>query len=269
METKYIPKKSGGERKIFRLKPFEKEAFVAGVRLLNALQYIKFKNLPVHGFIQGRSIVTNAKLHVGYKYTLCMDIENFFDQCLGIVFKTKYPYVYIPVFHKWLYYAGQGIPTSPAIANLCFLQKDEDILTYCLDKGIVYSRYADDLFFSCSDLDVLKSAKQDIGDIVFYGGPPGDSFSINKAKTRILYAGRNGMQTRVICGVGVTRVGLTLGRKNKKRVRAAKHRISMNKFSNKTNKHKANGIIEFSKLKESKPVKPDHEQINNLLISIL
>lgn len=44
----------------------------------------------------------------------------------------------------------QGFNTSPTIANIVTTQMDSDLLKICADK-IVYTRYADDLYFSSNE----------------------------------------------------------------------------------------------------------------------
>jgi len=43
-----------------------------------------------------------------------------------------------------------GFKTSPVISNIIFRQLDIQIQKLCLDKGVIYTRYADDMLFSSS-----------------------------------------------------------------------------------------------------------------------
>ena len=42
----------------------------------------------------------------------------------------------------------QGAPTSPTLSNIFFKSIDDEIVTYCMENNIRYTRYADDLSFS-------------------------------------------------------------------------------------------------------------------------
>src|SRR5690625_2960841 len=42
----------------------------------------------------------------------------------------------------------QGAPTSPMLSNLVFYRIDEEIVKFCIENKIRYTRYADDMTFS-------------------------------------------------------------------------------------------------------------------------
>lgn len=51
----------------------------------------------------------------------------------------------------------QGAPTSPMLSNIAAYDLDEGLLNYATQHGLVYTRYADDLTFSCSYLSSATS----------------------------------------------------------------------------------------------------------------
>ncbi|MBD9633512.1 reverse transcriptase domain-containing protein [Pseudomonas sp. PDM19] len=48
-----------------------------------------------------------------------------------------------------------GFSTSPAISNACLYSLDLILTAHCLDNGVIYTRYADDLIFSSSNEQAL------------------------------------------------------------------------------------------------------------------
>lgn len=73
--TFVIPKKSGGDRKI--------HAPVKGLKVIQKclnllLQSLYTPHKAASGFILGKSIVDNAKLHIGSNYVLNIDLKDFF-----------------------------------------------------------------------------------------------------------------------------------------------------------------------------------------------
>lgn len=50
----------------------------------------------------------------------------------------------------------QGAVTSPYLANLVCFKMDIRIAGYCNKRDITYTRYADDLVFSCDNRDMLR-----------------------------------------------------------------------------------------------------------------
>jgi RNA-directed DNA polymerase len=114
---------------------------------------------PEHllGGVKGRSIVDNARLHLGARCLVTIDIKSFFPSVT--------PHQVRSVFRKVLNcspqisylltglttYRGrlpQGTPTSPLLANLVLSSFDGEIRSACSKNGIRYSTWIDDLAFS-------------------------------------------------------------------------------------------------------------------------
>ncbi len=80
MQIIKIPKKKLNEfRTIYIADKKEKRRFKKAVKFLNKMQNKNCNPLVVHGFCQGKNVATNALLHIGYQYTTCFDIKDFFD----------------------------------------------------------------------------------------------------------------------------------------------------------------------------------------------
>lgn len=115
-------------------------------------------------YVKGKSLLQHGIQHQNKPLLVKLDIENFFGSIsFGQVFfaidqaLTNCPD--IATEHKSLAYhftqfstlegtLPQGAPTSPILSNLVFCTIDEKIASYCQKKGIVYTRYSDDLTFS-------------------------------------------------------------------------------------------------------------------------
>lgn len=105
----------------------------------------------------GARIKNNAEPHVGKKYLLKMDLSDFFgsirfDQIYSTIFNTKYFPRHIGTMLTTLCcykdVLAQGAPSSPAVSNLVMRHFDDTIGEWCKKRGIVYTRYCDDLTFS-------------------------------------------------------------------------------------------------------------------------
>jgi hypothetical protein len=127
-----------------------------------------------HGFITGRSTVTNARPHVGQGVVLNLDLKDFFPtitfrrvrglyQSLGFspavatvlgLLCTEAPRRKVRFDDaEWWVAVGdrclpQGAPSSPALANLVSRKLDRRLRGRLGKQGWVYTRYADDLSFS-------------------------------------------------------------------------------------------------------------------------
>lgn len=231
-----IPKKSGGVRIIYA--PNRKEKFNLRIKVpaLNAAQ-LAICGPNVHGFIPGRSPVTNAIPHIGYQFTLCADLKDFFDTCTkGMI--PKAVAVEDPEFPDGA--TRQGLPTSPALANLAAVAMDKEIGEFCRKNGIpVYTRYADDLTFSCNDRAALWHLRFNLPAMVSKHG-----FTLNRKKTRLQWAGPDGDWSRVVTGVAVGKSAIRPTRAVKRRLRAARHQ---------NHQPQAEGLAEWCRLKLPNP----------------
>jgi retron-type reverse transcriptase len=110
----------------------------------------------VHGGIAGRSVITNAKLHLAQKWVMCLDIRKFFP---SVHFQKIYnnfillncsPKIakLLTHFTTYEHQLPQGTPTSPAIANTVLYNFDKRISNLCEIKKFKYSRYFDDVTIS-------------------------------------------------------------------------------------------------------------------------
>lgn len=110
----------------------------------------------VHGFVPGRSAVSNAAAHLGQRVLLHADIQHFFDAIdaqrvtqafttLGCPADTSTLLAKACTLHERL---PQGASTSPVLANLVCLPLDAELTALSTARSVRYTRYADDLTFS-------------------------------------------------------------------------------------------------------------------------
>ena len=113
-----------------------------------------------HGFVIDRSYVTNARMHVGCKHLLNLDIKQFFPSInfekIKQVFQTLgYEEAGANSLAQLTSLAGcapTGAPTSPMIGNLILYTFDVELTEKCAQIGCLYTRYADDITISSQDM---------------------------------------------------------------------------------------------------------------------
>ena len=151
-----IPKRNGGQR-----------AIKAPCRTLKYIQRLIHESLSraygphpaVHGFRQGRSIVSNAKEHTGRQYVLHVDLEDFFPSitrkriygrliALPYELKPKVANLIASLATDAYSRMPQGSPSSPVIANILAAELDTDLAKLCGSFHCTYTRYADDITIS-------------------------------------------------------------------------------------------------------------------------
>ena len=180
-----IKKRNGGERIIYAPNHREKARLRLMVPALNDRVLNECDPNIVHGFVPGKSPVTNALKHVGYQFTLSMDLKDFFGSVrpyhIGSVpLLTKHCFIYSKNNKIKNLAPQQGLPTSPAIANLAGIVLDTKIKSVTELHKCIYTRYADDLSISGNDINDLILIRNDMKRIVEECG-----FTLNDRKTRI------------------------------------------------------------------------------------
>ncbi|MGP5209794.1 reverse transcriptase domain-containing protein [Psychrobacter alimentarius] len=249
-----INKRNGTPRQIWS--PIPRLKFVQRWILENILNNLTTHG-AAHGFVRGKSIVTNAAVHSNSALLIKLDVKDFFPSVhwrrvkgvfrhagypeqiatLLALLCTESPRQMVQQNGKTYYVAlsdralPQGAPTSPALTNIVCLNLDRR-LTGLADKvGLRYSRYADDLTFSLPANSIsTKNAAQPSDHNQLIGQLLGsvhkilreEGFILNGDKTRVIRMGnQHNVTGMVINGEGVPRVP----RKIKRMLRAALHNL--------------------------------------------
>ncbi|EDP68068.1 hypothetical protein CAT7_00875 [Carnobacterium sp. AT7] len=230
-----IPKKNGDMRTIMapskNLKIIQKK-----------LSYILTKssslNKSAHGFVQGKSIITNAAMHVNKKWVLNFDLKNYFDQfnqgkLIGF-FKSYYKFndevigilVSICCHNNIL---PQGAPTSPILTNILTYNFDKQMSQLCRKNNYIYTRYVDDITISTDKYEFQKRfVYYNENNDVQIGNAINKilektNFEINTKKTRL----RINYQNQTVTGITVNRK-LNVSRKYIRKTRAILHNLKVN-----------------------------------------
>lgn len=217
-----IKKRGGGERMISAPRTF-----------LKAVQYyiLRFilQKQPVSdfatGFVRGKGIVHNARLHVGLPFLLNVDLRDFFGSVTSIQVREEFLKIGFPItvadsLAQLCTFGGslpQGAPTSPALSNLVFAEIDQRIAVLASVRGIGYSRYADDMTFSALR-PIARHFLTELDQTL-----KGRGFRLNPDKTRFAGPG----QARYVTGL-VVNVRPQVDRQTRRRMRAMFHQASAN-----------------------------------------
>ena len=180
-----IAKKSGGVR-ILNIPAVSLRVIQKWI-LKNILETIHISDKAM-GFCINKSILTNAKIHVGKKCIISIDLHDFFTSIKSKqIFNVFYYYGYTInvsyVLAKLCTFEGylpQGAPTSPYLSNIVCLKLDKRLSGVAKKYNADYSRYADDITFSGNtDISgILPVVNRIIHD---------EGFAINDKKTRVSF----------------------------------------------------------------------------------
>lgn len=213
-----VPKKSGGTRQLAA--PHQKLAAAQRWILENVLNRIAVHD-NAHGFITGRSVVTNAEPHMGADVLINADLTDFFPSItfprVDGLFRS---FGYSPAVSTILallctecprrkiscggqtYFAAigdrglpQGACTSPAISNLICRKLDRRMSRLSEQLGWTYTRYADDISWSTTGM-----AQPSIGYVLarIRHIAEDEGFEVNEKKTRVLRPSTRQMVTGVV-----------------------------------------------------------------------
>ena len=166
----------------------------------------------------------SAQIHTGKKWVLKMDIKDFYGsvpyEAIRCVIEKVSERVKNVEVNQYLRYTTvehklpTGAPTSAHIANACFYPLDRRIGTYCRNFGINYSRYMDDMTFSCDDKMYLNMIEKYVTKVLDMAG-----FKVNPKKTKYISSNRQ----QNVLGVVVNNETATIPKKLKRRIRAMLH----------------------------------------------
>ena len=185
-----IPKKKKGE---FRTITAPNSGLKCIQRCVNALLLQKYTPHPAaFGFVPGKSIVENAKVHLSHPYVYNVDLKDFFPSIKsGRVFYClqREPFAFdketASIIADLCCHEGalpQGAPTSPIITNIICEKLDQHLSKLAQRYGLSYSRYADDITFSG-----YSNLFHDDGDFIreLHCYIKKEGFVINTHKTRL------------------------------------------------------------------------------------
>jgi RNA-directed DNA polymerase len=199
-----------------------------------------FDHLPTHpcahAYVKGRSIGTNASVHRGSRFISRLDLENFFPSLTStdveLLLSQNRKLVDGPVLSDEdirLVSAltcrfGRltiGAPSSPTISNKLLYALDTILTQIAEDSKAKYTRYADDLYFSSSQPEVLFDVCKKAGDVFMAATNP--RLTINKKKT--YHASRK--KRMAVTGLRITPEGdVSVGHDLKRRIRVFAHKAS-------------------------------------------
>ena len=198
-KTFRLRKKHGGYREITALKGRLHDV----LHILNIVLQTYDEPTPwAYGFVCGRSVVDNARPHVGKRYILNLDLKNFFPtitrrQVADCLMAEPFGFSLLAAelvsglatvrMDNGEEVLAQGFATSPTLSNFICREMDKEIAGVAAAQGVTFTRYADDLTFS-SDADILRpqgELAQQVKTIVERYG-----FILNEAKTHLQRRGR-------------------------------------------------------------------------------
>jgi RNA-directed DNA polymerase len=209
-QTVQIPKSNG---KVRTLNAVQGPLKWLQRRTLDKLQAEYKPSAYAHGFVPGKSIITNSALHRRKKLIIKLDMEDFFP---SITFPRVRGMFMAPPFNFGREAATtmaqmaclddeigalpQGGVLSPYISNMLCRRLDKKLAIVAQENKCRYSRYADDLTFSTNDVVHFRQKKflKKVSKAV-----EKENFAINETKTRCLTRSERQIVTGIVINDGV------------------------------------------------------------------
>lgn len=190
---------------------------------VNILEKIPISNCAM-AFRKGSKygIKTNAELHKYNEYIIRIDLKDFFDsiksEMVFYLFRSiGYNNMISNILTNICTYKEclpQGAVTSPILSNLVCKKLDRRLQGLSSKRDIVYTRYADDLIFSCNDEVLLIKTIKIVFDII-----EDEGFEINQAKTKFMSIN----SAKRITGLHIEKNKVVVPKELKRKVRSMIH----------------------------------------------
>lgn len=224
-----VPKRSGGSREILHPAKTTKA-------IQYAIMHLYLSRLPVHeaAFAYRYALKSPLRqvaiIHAAYRYTVRLDLENFFPSIkptdlLTVWRATRFPqlnkededFLTCSIFAKRRGggpFLAIGAPASPVISNAVMVQTDIRLSAFANGRNGAYSRYADDLFFSTNRKGECRDFSLEVRGALEESRSP--RLILNAKKTR--YMSMKGRRT--VTGLILTPDGgVSIGRARKRYVK--------------------------------------------------
>jgi hypothetical protein len=202
---------------------------------------------PVHsaavGYRRGKSILNHARLHAASRFLLKLDFKDFFPsitasdvrQHAQSQARPRLTEEDLQVLTRILCWRNKqtgsfclsiGAPSSPACSNALLFDFDAALSEECRRRGVTYSRYADDLAFSCMTPKTLHEIEQITRALLLDLRYP--RLRLNDRKT----VNVSKRHRRTLVGLVLSAQGeVSLGRERKRTIRAMVHAFTLGKLN--------------------------------------
>jgi RNA-directed DNA polymerase len=200
-----------------------------------------FNKFPIHKSVYsyklGIGIRNNANLHKNKNFLLRADFVDFFHSILSIdidLLIQRYQKLLdfhlskddIGIICKIVCKDGKltiGAPSSPVISNTILYNFDKFWFEHCRKQQILYSRYADDLYFSTNYSNKLELIYKKLDEYLKQMKTP--TLRLNKNKT--VFTSKK--HKRIVTGLVLTSKGkVSVGRAKKRHIKALIHQFINN-----------------------------------------
>lgn len=246
-----VPKHDGTDRIIYQPS-----------RALKSIQRMLVRSVilkaPVHeaatAYKKGASIRQNAELHRESSFTTRIDFSNFFpsfkradvkrfientNEAFGLGLDQKDVKFVLDICLRYDETAI-GAPSSPSITNAIMFPFDVLMHDFCNESGLIYTRYADDMFISSKEKDKILDIDDVIEDFIKTDGLP--NLKINTDKT--VHLSRKGH--RSVTGLVITPdYKISLGRSRKRYIKSLVHQYFSDCLAPE-NRGKLEGLLAFA-----------------------
>lgn len=165
------------------------------------LDFLPVNKDVVFSYRKGMSAYDAVALHAGSKSFFVCDIADFFPSikqpCIRSTLRTAKELCPIEDIDIWLERIVDlvcvndslpvGFSTSPAISNAALIPFDNALQTYCNRKGLVMTRYSDDIIVSAQDSEILTGIKDQVAALL--QDTMQGQFFLHPRKSRFLHSG--------------------------------------------------------------------------------
>lgn len=222
---KRVQKKDGSFRETYDVGQELKELHS---KIVN--NFFKILNFPnyLQGGIKKRDYITNAKQHLQPKIVISEDVQNFFPSITKkLVYQVwvsffKFSHEVAECLAEITTFKGslvQGSKVSGYICNLVLWKREAKLVQEFSKKGLIYTRFVDDITVS-SKRELSNKEKSEIISKI-YGLLASINIKPNRKKHAIMHKGK---KRQIVTQINVSTHRPTLSKKKRSLIRAAVHK---------------------------------------------
>lgn len=161
------------------------------------LEFADYNTDVVYSYRKGVSIRDAVEKHSNNNYFFQTDFSNFYGSIklsnVKLSLENQLSHIFVSDIEAYISriieltvvndHIPVGFATSPLLSNICLFKFDTELLKYCIEHGLIYTRYSDDIIISGTNNKFTINIENVISELLNLH--VNSDVEINKSKTKV------------------------------------------------------------------------------------